>query len=117
MEATRESKATRKAEAKERLGKILAEGATVYTVLRSRSRSGMSRCMDVFTFTIDEKTGQPVKHWLTGSCVAMGIGTQSRTMWERSQGMRVNGCGMDMGFHVVNWLESALSLKLRHEWI
>ena len=75
---------------------ILHPGMKVYTVLRHVSRSGMSRRLDVYVF---DKDGDKV--WLTGRCVALGIGTQSRKEWQASAGMRVDGGGMDMGFHTV----------------
>ena len=107
-------------EAKEMIRKFVKPGGTVYTVIRSVSRSGMSRCMDAYAFYLDDK-GRIQKQYLTGWLVALGIGSQSRSMWEKSAGMRVNGCGMDMGFHVVDSLNYALGYtnadRLNHEWI
>jgi hypothetical protein len=78
------------------LRKMLRPGAKVYTILRSRSASGMSRCIDAFHIGKDGH-----KSYLTGYMVQLGIGSQSRAMWEQSKGMRINGCGMDMGYHAV----------------
>lgn len=71
------------------LRKILKPGDTVYTLLRSVSRSGMSRTMDVYCI----RKGELV--YLTG-WVAQALG-----MNRRDHHLQVSGCGMDMGFHVV----------------
>lgn len=99
-----------KEEARERLSKLLPEGSTVYVVLRSRAKSGMSRRMDFYSFepVTTGKGSAVVKHWLTGS-IALVLG-YSFTLkdWQNSRGLNVRGCGMDMGFHVVNSLSYAL---------
>lgn len=92
--------AQKRNEALAALREILKPGDKVYTVIRSVSKSGMSRCMDVYAFPKNQK-GECEKRYLTGFCASLGIGTQSLEMWRRGDGMRVSGCGMDMGFHVV----------------
>ena len=82
-------------------------GATVYTVLRSVSRSGMFRRIDLYT--IDDSSrmreingGKPRLRYLSGyAAVVMGIPRNDK-------GLGVNGCGMDMGFHLVDNLRAAL---------
>lgn len=96
MSATKQERA----EALEMIQKFVKPGDTVYTVIRSVSKSGMSRCMDVYAFYLDDK-GRIQKQYLTGWCVKLGLGSQSLEQWRKGAGMRVNGCGMDMGFHVV----------------
>lgn len=89
------------------LREVLKPGETVYTVLRHVSRSGMSRGIDVYRM----EGNSPV--WITGY-VGHAIGSpQSRKDWERSQGLRVGGCGMDMGFHVVNSLSYVIFPEYR----
>ena len=80
------------------LREVLKPGDTVYTVIRHVSRSGMSRGIDCYYMS----GNTPI--WITGY-VGHAIGSpQSRKDWEQSNGLRVSGCGMDMGFHVVNSL-------------
>lgn len=100
------------------LRKYLPQGATVHCVLRGVSRSGMQRRIDFFAIDANDKAS-PRLQYLTGWMnVIFG---SPRT----DSGMKVNGCGMDMGFHVVEQLSHALyGFKpsgirggLRHEWI
>jgi hypothetical protein len=76
-------------ETKSRLLELLTPGATVYTILRWVSESGMSRRIDLYVI----HDNRPV--WITGY-VADLLG---HTLTDN--GMRVSGCGMDMGFHTV----------------
>jgi hypothetical protein len=83
-------------EARTMLLKFLAPGDTVYTVLRHVSRSGMMRRIDLYKVT-DEGP-----FYLSGyAAVLLG---EPRP----DNGVKVNGCGMDMGFHLVY----ALSYRL-----
>ena len=101
---TRQAEAER-LEAVEELRKMLRPGMTVYTVLRHVSRTGMSRGIDCYII----RKGEPV--WITGY-VGKAIGLpQSRKDWEQQNGLRVSGCGMDMGFDVVYNLSRALFPK------
>ena len=77
------------------LRKMLKPGDTVYCVLRKVARSGMSRHIDFYIISKNEP------RWITGY-VGQAVGTpQSDRDWRTSAGLRVDGCGMDMGFHVV----------------
>ena len=107
-----------KNESIERLRKLIAgdEKPTVYTVLRSVSSSGMSR--DISLIYI--KNGDP--YFITYSA-SHALGD---TLKERNGNdvIRVNGCGMDMGFHLVYNLSSVLfagedraGYKLSHRWL
>lgn len=96
---------------------MLAPGSVVYTVLRHVSRSGMTRGIDLYliqdnrprciTFTAGHAIGSP----------------QSFKDWKEGKGLRVSGCGMDMGFSLVHDLSRVLfgntSLQggLHHEWL
>ncbi len=84
--------------ARETLRDILKPGMTVYTVLRHVSRSGMSRQIDV----IHMQDGSP--RWLS-RLVSKAVGIPFS---EKKESLTVGGCGMDMGFHVVYELSSAL---------
>lgn len=89
-------------EAIESLRKMLKPGDTVYTVLKHVSRSGMSRKIDVYCIL----DGEP--RWIAGYVGKAIDNPQSRKDWERSQGLTVSGCGMDMGFHIVYNLSRVL---------
>lgn len=73
-------------------------GETLYTVLRHVSRSGMSRRIDVYAMRPDGLL------YLSGHAEAVGIGKRHPS----GQGLRVDGCGMDMGFAIVYELSHAL---------
>ena len=80
------------------LRKMLAPGDTVFTVLRNQSRSGMSRRIDCYKL----EDNQP--RWLS-RLVAKATGF---TFSDKHEAIRVDGCGMDMGFHVVSTLSRVL---------
>jgi hypothetical protein len=87
-----------KAEAIERLRKILKPGDTVRTVLRHVSSSGMSRVIDLYAVSGGDLI------WLSGmASTACGF-----KMDPKRQGIRIGGCGMDMGFAIVYELSSVL---------
>lgn len=89
-------------EALDHLHKFIKPGTTIYTVLRHVSRSGMSRNIDLYLI----HQGEPM--WIS-AYVGKAIGRpQSRKNWERSQGLTVGGCGMDMGFELVYSLGRAM---------
>lgn len=106
-------------EALEFLRHTVSEGATIYTVIRSVSRSGMSRRIDVLMFKGTHK------YYLTTWMATLGIAgmRQSMTDWQNGRGASIPGCGMDMGYHAVDSLchrlfgKSAYDANVRHEWI
>jgi len=92
------------------------ERPTAYTILKSVSASGMSRTMKVVT----SHEGQVID--LTYYVARAGIGTLTEKNGQRV--LRVGGCGMDMGFHIVYSLSCALygsanrgGYTLRQEWL
>jgi hypothetical protein len=87
---------------------------TVYTVLRSVSRSGMSRRIDVYTASVGND-GMPAINRIT-HLVAKVIGGA----YDPGKGLRVDGAGMDMGYHVVYSLARALTgdgYAFTHRWL
>lgn len=90
-----------KQDALEYLLKMLPPGSTAYTVQRHLSRSGMHRLIDVYAI----QDGEP--QWLTGY-VARVTGFK---LDKEREALRVGGCGMDMGFHVVYELSHRLYPK------
>lgn len=78
--------------------KYIKPSMRVYTILRSRSSSGMSRVIDCKIIVDNE-----VLHM--GYNVARALGYT----WDNErEGMKVGGAGMDMGFHIVYSLSSVL---------
>ena len=96
-------------EAINRLREVIENGDTVYTNLKSVSKSGMLRHIQVLTI----KNNRPT-NWT--HLVSIALDMKHR----RELGLRVGGCGMDMGFYVVNYLSKVLfdsDYALKQEWI
>lgn len=88
--------------------KILREnirpGMTVYTVLRHRSASGMFRRISVLTIMPRDKRGPAdFRQWDYHVCRVLGYADN-----RQKEGVPMSGCGMDMGYHLVNSLSYAL---------
>lgn len=92
------------AEAIERLRGWLKPGMTLYCTLRSVSRSGMTRCIALHWFEAREDGREPdMMRATTNAAKALG--------WRydgKRDGIIVNGCGMDMGVHLVYELSHLL---------
>jgi hypothetical protein len=107
-----------KEEARAYLLSIMEKQATptLYTNLKHVSSSGMSRDMKVLAVV----EGQIVDvTWYVGK---LDISTVKERNGQRV--LRVGGCGMDMGFHVVYSVSAVLygyeergAYTIRHEWI
>ena len=86
----------------------VVDGATIYTTLKHVSASGMSRRISCFIVLngriecIDYKVSQVLG--LREGCYKKG-------------GVTVKGCGMDMGFWLVDALGGAMGINLKNEWI
>ena len=87
------------AEARTRLLDVLKPGDTVYCILRHVSRSGMSRVISLYAKTPDGM------QWLDPFALKLGVGSG---MDNKREGLKVGGCGMDMGFALVYELAHAL---------
>jgi len=94
-----EEKRKEQAEAIDRLRKMLRPGDTVYTTLRSVSRTGMYKHIVVLV-----GRGRSVLN-ISWHVHNLGIGD-----W-RDGALGVSGCGMDMGFHVVYTLSRVVFAK------
>ena len=77
-----------------RLRELLPPGSTVHTILRHRSRSGMQHAISIIA------NSQEISH-----LVASAIGSPLDSKWG---GIKVGGCGMDMGYSIVHELAYAL---------
>jgi hypothetical protein len=92
------------------------EKPTLYTNLKSVSSSGMSRDMKVLAVVDGEIVD------VTYYVGKLDIGTIKERNGQRV--IRVGGCGMDMGFHVVYTVSAILygyedrgAYTIHHEWI
>ena len=92
--------ATTRETAIDHLRRVLQPGQTVYTILRHVSRSGMSR--DISLVIVQDGKLTDITAW------AGEVLGYRRTDRHGSWALRVGGCGMDMGFHTVYSLASAL---------
>ena len=121
--STAKGKELHREQCRRELRELLPEGSTVYTCLRRVSSSGMSRQISVHIIE-DACTARPRLRDITGFVA----GALDNPMARDRDALQVSGCGMDMGFHVVNSLEYALGpgrdaegnlgrLRLFQEWI
>lgn len=94
-----------KSEAIEQLRQFFKPGDTLYCIIRSVARSGMSRRMDYFAMVDNEL------RWITPFMVRAGIPDESWNSWRKRSdydGARIDGCGMDMCFESAYRLGCAL---------
>jgi hypothetical protein len=87
-------------EARERLLQWLKPGDTVYTILRHRSASGMSR--RISPILLPTEPGGYAHHLDRSVAILLGI------KGDNGEGCTMGGCGMDMGFALVYDLSQAL---------
>ena len=94
---TKKEKDEAKKHAIEFLTKTLKPGDTVYTVLKHVSQSGMTRLISAY-IVVD------------GRIVDISWHISHVLDWHRAEngGVKVGGCGMDMGFHMVYSLSYVL---------
>lgn len=107
-----------KKEATSMLLSIIKPGDTLYTVLRHVSASGMSRAIDVYQIVDNEPR-----------CLTYLVGQVLGYSQDKNHdyALKVNGCGMDMGHHLIYSLSCALycpdnydhdkAYSLNHRWI
>lgn len=88
-----------RSEAIAQLREWIKPGQRLYTVLRHVSRSGMQRTIGMVLIDADGT----LRHPNYAVSVALGY-----PLDKNRDGVRVNGCGMDMGFEVVYNLGRAL---------
>lgn len=109
-------------EAREKLRGWIKRDTTIYTVLRHRAASGMTRFIDLYYI----EDNRPLRiTWQAAKALDW-------TYDEKREALRVGGCGMDIGFHTVYTLSSVLfrgenhrddatgedaGYSLRHEWL
>lgn len=72
----------------------LLPGDTLYTVLRTVSKSGMTRIIDVARVTVDREPSI--------ESIGFHVARITRSPFDRNKwGVKVGGCGQDMGFALV----------------
>jgi len=104
---TKSERDARHLEAVTYLRNVLPAGSTVYTVLSSVSRSGMTRTIKFFA--THNNSIRNISH-----AIADAIDYR---MSKNREGVTVSGCGMDMGYHVVSSLARELGIELNHRWL
>jgi hypothetical protein len=94
---------------------------TVYTILRSVSASGMTRHISLVVAGVNDEGKADLYDITFLAAQAMGEKLQERN---GHRTIRVNGCGMDMGFHLVYTLSSVLyhgqeraGYKIKQAWL
>lgn len=85
---------------------VKSKATVLHTVLRHVSASGMQREISVKLIGNND-----ISHLDYLVSQALGL---SQGQWD---GIKVRGCGMDMGFHLVDSINRATGLNLRQEWI
>lgn len=85
-------------EAVTRLRELVQPGSTVWTTVRHVTRSGMSRSISIYVW---QDEGPFDISWLAARALGWKIDQQRG-------GVKVAGCGMDMGFHLVYSLSRTL---------
>jgi len=80
-----------KTEAIKTLLEHIKQGDTIYTILRHRARSGMSRSISLLHL----REGVP---WEIDYFAAIAMGNK---IDDKNGGIKIGGCGMDMGFELV----------------
>jgi hypothetical protein len=78
-------------DATETLQSLIKPGMTIRCILRRVSRSGMSRVISIMV--IKDNETYPIS-WAASRVLGWPYDA-------REQGVKVGGCGMDMGFHLV----------------
>lgn len=103
------------AAAVERLKEWIKPGDTIYCILRHRSSSGMSRVISLKGISIDSKGKPDISEYSYNVALALGY------RYNRNhEGVSISGCGMDMGFAIVDHLSHKLfgtGYQLEHRWI
>jgi len=89
-----------KEEATKILKEVLGPGDTVHTILRHVSSSGMARDISLVVLKADSQGIRPFYADYHAATIL--------ELKEKNNGVRISGCGMDMGFALVYNLSRAL---------
>ncbi len=94
-----------------RLLEVLGAGSRVYTIPRSVSRSGMMRSISLVAVNKDHEI-QDITYW-AAQVLAVKLS-------KSDGGIKMPGCGMDMGFELVYRVSCKLfddGYALKHSWL
>ena len=94
-----------KQEALERLKEWIKKGDTLHTTVRHVSRSGMMRHISVKHLKATDNPERPVNVSNYDYHIARVLDLPEAPNY---QGVKIGGCGMDMGFHLVYSLSRAI---------
>ncbi len=103
-----------KEEAIKRLKEEIKKGDILYTQLNHVSQSGMTRHISVRQI----KKNYPLD-WTRLVSIALDW-KEAKNKFGNYNGIKVGGCGMDMGFHLVYTLSSVLfndGYAIKHRWL
>ena len=89
----------------EYLKSSLKDGDIIYTNVQHVSQSGMTR--DIKIIKINENRPLNFNYY-----VSKALGYRIK-----NNGIRISGCGMDMGFALIYDLSRTLDIDLKQEWI
>jgi hypothetical protein len=95
MTTKAETKRNEQAEALAQLREVLMPGDTVYTILRKVSSTGMNR--QISLFVIKDNKMVRLSHLVARALDYKLTDKNPGRNWA----IRIGGCGMDMGFHLV----------------
>ena len=103
-----------KDEAIKRLKEEIKKGDTLYTQLNHVSQSGMTRHISVRQI----KKNYPLD-WTRLVSIALDW-KEAKNRFGNYNGIKVGGCGMDMGFHLIYTLSNVLyndGYAIKHSWL
>ncbi len=104
------NKEQEKQEAIQRLQEVFKKGDTLFTQLENISKSGMTRHIKVRQL----KNDRPLDWtYLISKALDWKIS-------DKTNGIKVGGCGMDMGFHLIYTLSRKLfndGYAIKQEWL
>ena len=103
-----------KEEAIKKLKEEIKKGDILYTQLNHVSQSGMTRHISVRQI----KKNYPLD-WTRLVSIALDW-KEAKNKFGNYNGIKVGGCGMDMGFHLVYTLSSVLfndGYAIKHRWL
>lgn len=103
-------------EAMDSLSRLISKGDTVFTVLRHVSKSGMQREIGLVVIKQGDKV-PIVYHPNYSAAKLLGLRLNRGGAYDA---IIVKGCGMDMGFHLVEGLSRAMFGEgdaLRQQWL
>ncbi len=99
-------------DAQDTLRRILPPGATVYTILRHVSRSGMRRRLDVYALDTDSE-GKPWMRYLSGLVShATGLRFSAKGGAREDCGLVLNGCGFSASGEIREAIERAIGIPV-----